>query len=451
MPRMMPVGMMLLLPLIPGCTENPVTPKPDTSGPAITAVLVPGHDKDGDSLIDLEIAWSDSNGIDVSSFRITALGDDGSESANLLPVWRLDRVDSAGAQVEEEIAGLLPSGRVQLRISVADKLGNRGAHVVDLNLPAGAFHKTIQSKRTWNEFHHGTNAVICNDGKLYVLAGFHLTIIHADSLYLIDEVRHPHAGEEMIGAACAEQPALLYAAGARRFDRVSGQWLPDGTAFRSHSVVASKRSADKLYLGEAATGGVGVYDRTSERRIGELPVPWNPGEDEAVFDIVVAQNDQKIYATRLIEGGILVIHPERGLLKRIALTQGSYPGRSDDIELGPDGLLLYAAVLYGDVRGVSVIDTRTDEVVRLFGIPNAVPQSIAVSPSGKRVFVTTQDLTATPSENVLMDTQTGVMLALFPRPRSARFRWDGGVVFHPNGKLIFVARDIHVDVYLNRE
>lgn len=84
-----------------------------------------------------------------------------------------------------------------------------------------------------------------------------------------------------------------------------------------------------------------------------------------------------------------------------------------------------------------------------------VPQVLALSPSERRMFVTTQDrFTNLPSQNVLIDMDNWRVLVEFPRPRPAgEIRFDGGMAFHPNGKLIFVGHnvDVDVDVYLSRE
>ena len=67
------------------------------------------------------------------------------------------------------------------------------------------------------------------------------------------------------------------------------------------------------------------------------------------------------------------------------------------------------------------------------------------------MFVTTQD-NGSPSENVLIDVPGWQVLQTFPRPRTpSQTRFDRDVVFHPSGKLIFVAHNLDLDVYLNRE
>jgi DNA-binding beta-propeller fold protein YncE len=126
-------------------------------------------------------------------------------------------------------------------------------------------------------------------------------------------------------------------------------------------------------------------------------------------------------------------------------------GRTDEFVLSRDDRWLYVAVLDGDPRGVVVVDTETDQVVRTLPLPDYVPQGIDLSPSGNRLFVTTQDRW-TPSKNVLIDVPNWRVLEEFPRPRpEGTIRFDGGVAFRGDGKLVFVAHNLDIDVYLIRE
>jgi DNA-binding beta-propeller fold protein YncE len=225
-------------------------------------------------------------------------------------------------------------------------------------------------------------------------------------------------------------------------------------SFGSEGITQSRFDPNLLYVGETISGTIGIIDRAQARRVGQL-LEFAPMQ-EYVFDLAVLAGDAKLYATRYAEGGILVLDPLRdSVLGRIAIGGPDWPdhGRTDDIALSADDRWLYAAVLDGNPRGLVEIDTRTDSVVRTLAMLNAVPQALAISPSGKRIFVTTQDQRiGTPSNNVLVDVAAFGPLAFFPRPRPAgEIRFDGGVAFHPNGTLVFVAHNLDIDVYLNRE
>jgi hypothetical protein len=112
---------------------------------------------------------------------------------------------------------------------------------------------------------------------------------------------------------------------------------------------------------------------------------------------------------------------------------------------------LYAAVIDGLYPGLAEINTQSDSAVRFLLLLGWAGIDLALSPSERRIFLTTADR-GTASENVLIDLASWTVLASFPRPRVPGVtRADRDVVFHTSGKLVFVARDRDVDVYLNRE
>jgi DNA-binding beta-propeller fold protein YncE len=272
-------------------------------------------------------------------------------------------------------------------------------------------------------------------------------------------VYNPTAFDVLSTPLCVPGDPILYVTEAvDRFDRTTLQWLPRITgSFGAVGIAQSRSDRNKLYVGETVSGSIGVVDRLGGVRSGSLPIPWSgaPENPEYVFDVAVLSGDSKIYFTRYLEGGVLVADPRTGvILKRIGVGGPTWPdsGRSDAFVLSDDDSHLYVAVLDGAPRGVVDIDTRTDRVVRTLSLSLYVPQEIALSPSGNRLFVTTQDrFTNLPSQNVLVDVPTWRVLTEFPRPRAGTLRYDGGVAFHPNGKLIFVGRDSFIDIYLSRE
>jgi DNA-binding beta-propeller fold protein YncE len=240
-----------------------------------------------------------------------------------------------------------------------------------------------------------------------------------------------------------------------RFDRATLQWLPEvKPAFGSIGITQSRSDPNLIYVGESYSGSIGIIDRTQAARIGQVPFPWS--SYEFVADLAVLAGDAKLYASRLVEEGILVLNPVTGeILTRIAIGGSNWPGLgvTDEFVLSRDDRWLYVAVLDGDPRGVVVVDTQTDQVVRKLPLPEYVPQGIDLSPSGNRLFVTTQDRwSSSPSKNVLIDVPGWRVLAEFPRPRpEGTIRFDGGVAFRGDGKLVFVAHNLDIDVYLIRE
>ncbi|MGQ0815282.1 MAG: YncE family protein [Gemmatimonadota bacterium] len=134
--------------------------------------------------------------------------------------------------------------------------------------------------------------------------------------------------------------------------------------------------------------------------------------------MAVMLDDSKLYATRAYEGRVLVIDPNtKTIMKRLDIGIGWF--RSDDIDLDPSAQRLYIAVMDGAKRGVAIVNTRSDDIVDFIELFNAVPQALAISPSGKRVFVTTQDRWQdSHSQNALIDADTKRVLQLFDRPRT---------------------------------
>jgi DNA-binding beta-propeller fold protein YncE len=189
--------------------------------------------------------------------------------------------------------------------------------------------------------------------------------------------------------------------------------------------------------------------------MGSLALPPAASYPEWVPDLAVLPGDTKIYVSRSEDQGILAANPATGEVSTyIAIGGPSWPGLgvTDEFVLSHDDRWLYVAVLAGDPRGVVVVDTQTDRVVRTLPLPDYVPQALDLSPSGNRLFVTTQDRGSTASKNVLIDVPGWRVLQEFPRPRPAGvIRYDGGVAFRRDGKLVFVAHNLDIDVYLIRE
>ena len=450
---------------VAGCHSERIVVPPDTTAPRFQ-VLAPVdtlYDLDGDELVDVSITWADSGGaIDPASARVRSVdGINGPATAsdNLLAVWHVERLDSTGLVLHETIENLLHGGANRLEVSVADTAGNTTTDTISFTLPHGALFKTLASGVTTAG--HGIGATVCpDDHRAYVTVGRSLVVIDADSLRVLAAVRNTTASDALFTPLCVPGDPVLYVTeSVERFDRPSMQWLPRVTgSFGATGIAQSRADPNILYVGETYTGGIALIDRAQAARIGSIPLPGqgSPENPEYVFDIAVLPGDSKIYFTRYLDGGVLVADPRTGtILKHIGVGGPTWPdsGRSDAFVLSHDDRSLYVAVLDGDPRGVVEINTQTDAAVRLLPLPFYVPQEIALSPSGRRLFVTTQDRWVNfPSQNVLIDVVNWRVLTEFRRPRAAgAIRWDGGVAFHPNGKLVFVGRDRMIDVYLSRE
>lgn len=453
---------------IASCRDRILPPPetPDTTAPAIRvhSPVDTSYDSDGDKLLDLHITWTDSGNVDPSSVRVrslTGINGPATSETNLVDVWRVERLDSAGLLLHETIENLLRGGANRIEVVVSDTAGNVSVDTVQFTLPHGALFKTITTGLTFDGLTHGVDAAVCaDDRRLYVSVGRRIVVVDADSLTLIGSFVDPYAFDALGAVLCVPDDPILYVAGrVERFVRPSMTWLPAvSESFGTNSIAQSRADPNILYAGEQETGGIAIVDRARAVRTGETGVPWSgtPENHEYVFGLAVLPGDSKIYFTRYLDTGVLSADPRTGrIVSRIAVGGSGWPdkGRSDDIELTRDGRLLYVAVLDGDPRGVVEISTANDSVLRTLPLEFYVPQEIALSASERRMFVTTQDRWPTyPSLNVLIDIENWRVLAEFPRPRPpGAIRFDGGVAFHQNGKLVFVAHNVDIDVYLSRE
>jgi len=444
------------------CLDDGIQPPPPDTTPPSFQVVTPQdtlYDTDGDRLLDFELTWSDSAGaVDPAGVRLRSIaGVNGAadSSTNLLDVWRVERRDTLGLVVHETLENLLHGGANQLEITLPDTAGNVLVDTIAFMLPHGAFVKTIVTGVSGG-FIPALGVTICpDDGRLYMTAGRNIVVIDPDSLRLLAVVYHPLASDALVKPLCVPGDPVLYVTETvERFHRPTLQWLPRVSgSFLSEGIALSRADPNRIYVGEQITGTIGLIDRSLNQRVGRL-LPFAP-TNEYVYDLAMLDADAKLYATRETETGVLVIDPGAdSVIGRVRVGGPTWPdfGGTDAIALSSDGSRLYAAVYDGDPRGVVEIDTRLDVVVRTLGLPDYLAIDLALSPSENRMFVSTQDRFTAPSENVLADVAGWQVLQRFARPRpSGVIRYDRDVVFHPNGKLIFVTHDFDLDVYLSRE
>ncbi|MGH7558153.1 MAG: hypothetical protein ACREMD_10350 [Gemmatimonadota bacterium] len=149
-----PVLALSLLPLAivacSSCSDDGPTAPRDTGSPLIEVrfpTSAAAIDRDGDGLVDLEVAFSDpGSGIDGATIRLTAdrsLKGGPVVGSELTEVWTVPRADSAGLVIEETVDHLLPRGEVRLTVSVADRAGNPMSRQVTLELPPAARHRVL--------------------------------------------------------------------------------------------------------------------------------------------------------------------------------------------------------------------------------------------------------------------------------------------------------------------
>lgn len=442
--------------------DKTVMPSPDVSKPVFTQVFPASglYDRTGDGLVDFEIRWNDSDaGVDTATFHVRALnGINGPDRSgdHVLNGWNVERKDSSGIAFHETIENLLHSGLNSIEVSVRDKAGNLAVDTIRFTLPAGQLVDSIPAGIPSTGSSHVQAIVICTDDRrAYATASRFVVVIDTDSLKHIGNFPDPNNLDQLRKPLCVENDPVLYVTYfGSRFDRVGLTWLtPIAGTFGSYGIDQSRANPNLLFVGEYEQT-VGIVDRAQNRRVGQLPIKTEPGlQGEVYVDVAALPLDKKLYVTRQAAGGILVFEPGTGNSTVIDLEpELPFMGRTDAIELSRDGSRLYVALFSGIPPGIVEYSTSTDRPTRRLGTPNDLPQEIAISPSGKRMFVTTQDFSQTPSNNLLIDLDTFQPIAQFVRPRLAgAVRIDGGVAFRPDGKLVFVGRDMTIDIYLNRE
>ncbi len=416
------------------------------------------YDLDGDKLVDVSLLWRDSSGhVDPSTARLRTLrplNGLADTSTNLLNVWHVVRLDTGGLLVRETLANLLPDGQNQLEISVSDSVGNRRVDTLILTLPHGALFRTIPTGVISNT-DNVSDIGIDSAGHLgFATVSKSLVVFNPDSLRLISVIPVPTAGSRLQRVVLDERMRVAYAGEGRiqRFDLTTNTWVGTlSVSFSTAAMAFSRATPSLMYTGEDFAGWMGYLDIVANTRLGEMQLPHT--FDEFIFDIKVLAGDRKLYMTRYDEGGILVIDPiAKQVLKHITVARADM-FFTDRMTLTRDEQHIYVALRDADPRGVGDLDTQLDSIVRVLNLELYVPQGIALSPSQRRIFLTTQDRFPNfEAPNVLIDVPTWRSIQEFGRPRAAgSIRRDGPVVFRPDGKLIFVGRDLDIDIYLNRE
>lgn len=198
-----------------------------------------------------------------------------------------------------------------------------------------------------------------------------------------------------------------------------------------------------------------VIDRATNRWINWLLAEASAWADEWVPTMVVMPNDEKVYVGRQQEGGLLVVDGQTGgVLTRIKLAHAVYPydGTPGTATLSGDSREIFMSYPSYVDPSILRIDTQTDRVSWRLRLTEGLPGDLALSPNGRRLFVSTSNLQpGVASKNVLIDVDDWSVIATFERPQvDGEVRIDGGVVFRRDGKLIFCGEGGNVGVYLNR-
>ena len=441
MPRKLStVFLIALLASVSSCDR--ATDVGSSNPPHAKIVTAPDGDIDGDGRIDLLVSWPDSEHIDASKSVIREIG---SANPNLIGAWSTATTDTSIA-VHEPLEQLLPPGEHQFEIQIFAKSGARTVDTAVVTTMPGKLIKTLAPDRDPMGM-RAYEIALCN-GVGYMPAGPYMIVFDPDSLRILADVRNPNTLLELKRPACAKTGEVFVTEPLYSFNEATQQWLEIPGTFGADAIAQSRTNPNLLYIGEH-DGAIAEFDAVSHQRLGRVSDTSAVARD-ITSAIAVMPGDEKLYFTRVYAGGIVVADPRtHQTLRHIALTGSGY-GSGDDLALSPDSRLLYAAIYDGTPRGVEIVDTQLDVPQQIIVLNDCRPTGLAVSPSGRRLFVTTQDLDTAQSQNLLIDLRTNAVIQRFPRPRDGR-RIDYKVIFHPNGRYIFVVRNMAIDVYLNRE
>lgn len=452
-----------------GGDDGPVDPPADTTPPTVRIVFpvdsvdqferpATRYDETGDGLIDVRATWSDAgSGVDPSTARIQILGGiagTASSGDDLTGLWTEVERSESGLTYEETYEQLVRRGTPRLVVSVEDAAGNRGADTLDLHVRYADYHRTVHL--SYEPGAPTGDLVVCSDdGRLYANRGFAVIVFDAVTLEEIG-VFPKVLAEPPARLLCIPGDPILYATvRVERFNRTTLTWDSEipGTFF-TDGIARSRLDPDIIWAGEFGIGVPTQIDRTVPERIGDVGLPWSSYTDEFTIAVAVLDGDRKIYYSRAREGGLVVGDPATGEeLGRVDLDPNAPGvGLTSNVVVGKDDRFLYAAVR-GQEPGLVKIDTETDEVTDQTASVDGQGIDVAIHPDGDLLWLTTHDDDpAQPTPSLLIDPATMEIIESFPRPvpDGVETTWVLAVTFHPDGKLLYQARDDDIDVYLVR-
>ena len=442
-----------------GCDHDRITVSSDTTRPQVR-ILFPtsaAYDLNADGLLDLSVAWHDpERRLDLSSVSVRSLRPllgDSLSPVDLTARWTIIRLDTGGLLARENIENLLPDGLNSIEVGVADSSGNRTYDTLKVVLPPVAFHSAIPSGLV-SSTDNITDITLDSSSRLgFAAASKNLLVFDTDSLKVAFIVPDPQPSP-LQSVVYDNRGHVVYAGENRiqRFDILNRSLLGTvSNSFATGALLLSCSNPDLLYSGEAFDGWLGYTSLSAGNRFDVMQLPHT--NNEFVLDMACLSGDTKLYMTRYDEGGILVIDPVHRTVLGHVDSIGGAPFFTDKMALSLNQQHLYVALRDAVNRGVADLDTRSDSVSRVLPVPFSVPQELALSPSQRRLFVTTQDqFPDVPSSNVLIDIPTWRVVQELPRDRpTGATRRDGPIAFRNDAKLIFVGRDLQIDVYIHRE
>ena len=195
--------------------------------------------------------------------------------------------------------------------------------------------------------------------------------------------------------------------------------------------LAMSRNGSRVYVSNAADQTVSVVDVGSlrERRRISTPVSGEGEGTRGPFGIAVGPEEKWLYAADIDGNQVMVVDIEAGqVTQRIDV---SVSPRS--LLLTPSGDRLYVSRFgrSGSGAGISVIDTKSFEVVSEIDQPSASIFRLALSPDGKRLYATDR----TNAKVLVINTELNRVVLKW----AARGRETRDVAVSADGKTVYAA------------
>jgi len=189
---------------------------------------------------------------------------------------------------------------------------------------------------------------------------------------------------------------------------------------RPHGIQAL---GSRFYFTAEGSRAVARYDATADR------IDWIGGTGaEVTHMLVVVPGEKKIYTANIGGNSVSVLDltnaPRQTTLKQIAVAKGP-----EGIDLAPDGSAVWVSGRTPE-GGITVIDPKTDAVVRTIATATKFANRLKFMPDGKHVLVS--DVTS--NEVTLFDAATGEVAKKITTAGG-----PSGIQLTPDGKRLYVA------------
>lgn len=192
---------------------------------------------------------------------------------------------------------------------------------------------------------------------------------------------------------------------------------------RPHGIQAV---GSRFYITTEGSLAVARYDAAANR------IDWIAGTGQDMTHmLVVARDEKKIWTANIVSNSVSVLdltHAPRAVaLKQIVVRR--FP---EGIDLAPDGSALWVAGVASrnEEARISVIDPKSDSVVRTIPTTTKLANRLKFTPDGTRVAVSDPGT----NEISIFDAATGNVLRKIPTAAG-----PAGILFTPDGKRLFVA------------